>query len=150
MKKKIVYFDQDGVLADFLGGLGREVSIDAEPIEMTQKGFYRNLPVMPGAREAISALLKSEKIDIYIASKPTTRNPHCASEKYAWIEEHFPELTRKVFLTCNKGLLRGDYLIDDHYKWGEVFEGEYFKFNPLTPEKSWNEVLELFKAKGLL
>jgi len=137
--KKIVYIDMDGVLADFAKGVGREFS--GKPKEMYKKDFYLNLPVMQGAREAINALLLQDDLDLYIASKPTTRNTWSVKEKYDWIKLFFPELTKKIFLTCNKNLLKGDYLVDDHPEKWENFQGEVLSFDSKDPLRSWTTIV---------
>lgn len=141
--KKIVYLDMDGVLANFWLGVGRE---DAEwnPPEMYVKGFFRNLPIMPGAREAVAELLANPNIDLYIASKPDSKNLDSATEKFQWINEHFPALIKKIFLTCDKGHLNGDYLIDDNEEeWGPKFKGTFLRFDEHKPIESWDRILRL-------
>jgi 5'-nucleotidase len=138
--KKIVYVDMDGVLFDFRAGVGRPDHED-DPPEMFQPGFYRKLPVMPGAKEAVQALLVHDKIDLYIATKPTTKALTCPSEKYQAIEEHFPELLRKIFMICDKGHLNGHYLIDDYPHWGAKFQGTFLLFNEKDPLTSWQQIL---------
>jgi 5'(3')-deoxyribonucleotidase len=138
---KIVYLDMDGVLANFWLGVGRP---DAEwnPPEMYVKGFFRNLPLMPGAKRAVAELLANPNIDLYIASKPDSINMDSATEKYQWINEHFPELIKKIFLTCDKGHLNGDYLIDDDLeRWGPKFKGKFLHFNEKSPLESWERIL---------
>lgn len=147
MKKKIIYIDMDGVLANFRGGIDRE-NAEWNPPEMYAVSFFRNLKVMPGAREAISTLLNNPKLDVYIASKPVTKlhGLHCATEKYQWVLEYFPELIQKIFLTCDKGHLNGDYLIDDDKnQWGDKFKGTFLHFDEFNPEESWKRMLEYFK-----
>lgn len=145
MKNKLICFvDMDGVLANFDGGVGRP-NFDPDPPEMFVKGFFRNLKVMPGARAAISAILEMSHIDLYIGSKPTTSNPHCASEKVEWIGEHFPELLKKMLLICDKTLLRGDLLIDDDQKW-KGFNGLFIHFNPEDSEKCWETIVRFLRT----
>jgi len=141
MEKKIVYIDLDGVTADFFAALGRVVNPTEEPTEIYEKGFYRNMPVMEGAKEAIQTLLENENLDVYFASKPATNSKYCENEKKAWVNEHFPELRKKLFLIPNKNLLSGHYLIDDHpFKWSG-FGGEVIHFDPLNPVESWIRVI---------
>jgi len=143
--KKIVYLDMDGVMADFKKGVGRP-NPEWSPPEMYLQGFFRNLPVMAGAREAITEILTYEGIDLYIASKPDSINLFCATEKYQWIQEHFPELIKKIFLTCDKGHLNGHFLVDDDERqWKDKFKGEFIKFDELNPEASWKAILETLK-----
>lgn len=59
------------------------------------------------------------------------KNPHSYMEKRIWVEKHFDyELAQRLILCGNKGLLRGDYLIDDHVKGKgqDSFEGEVIHF----------------------
>lgn len=135
MSKKVIYIDMDGTIADFKSGVGRNVGIDEKPAECLQKGFYRNLKVIDGAKEAVS-LLESH-FDVYIATKPKRENPHCLEEKMDWIREHFPSLEKKVFFTPNKNLLDGYMLIDDHTKWSG-FKGEFVLFN--SDKDNWLEL----------
>ena len=150
MNKKIVYIDLDGVLANFQKGVGRKVDRFERPNEMLQRGFYANLEVLDGSYKAICELLLSDKLDIYIASKPTIYNPYCMSEKYEWVYKHFPELIKKVNLVCDKGLLKGDFLIDDSTRWHGKFEGQCLKFDPDNSKFSWDCIIKFFNSRNLL
>jgi len=76
------------------------------------KGFYRDLP-LPGAVEAVTDPL-AEGFDVYICTSPLVQYQNCALEKYEWVEEHLgSEFTKRVILTRDKTLVRGDVLIDD-------------------------------------
>ena len=132
----------DGVLADFNKGVGRP-GFERNPPEMYEQYFFRNLPVMEGAKEAVAQLLEHKDIDLYIASKPDSINLWCATEKFQWIQEHFPALLKKIFLTCDKGHLNGDFLIDDDFKqWGNKFKGNLLVFDENNPKESWARILE--------
>lgn len=161
--KKILFIDMDGVLADFDGYIGklrgkpyiREKGV--HPPEMWSPGFYTNIPVMDGAREAVDELLHIDTLDIYIgtksSTKPTTGNaPYmfcCPSEKYDWVQAHFPELLRKIVIACDKGLLRGDYLIDDTDRWINKFQGTYIKFDADTPSREeWEKIVAFLKSNA--
>lgn len=141
MKKPIIYFDMDGVLANFHGAFEREITPQCEPHEIYEEGFYRNLKVNEGAREAITKILESNRFEVYIASKPATNSRYCAGEKYEWVREFFPELHSRIILTPNKNLLRGQVLVDDHPEKWRNFEGEVFRFNPHESAESWEKVL---------
>lgn len=138
-EKKIVFVDMDGVLADFNGSLA---IFSKDPIEMYKEGFFRNLEVMPGAKEGIKALLKNKNLDVYIATKHLTKTDYCASEKVGWVREHFPMLVKKMFMVTNKDLLLGDYLIDDDLKW-KNFYGHFIHFDHTKPEIEWKRVVEM-------
>lgn len=146
MKKVIVYLDMDGVLADFKKGIGRP-NPEWNPPEMYEPYFFRKLPVMEGAKEAVAEMLANENIDLYIASKPDSKNLWCATEKFQWIQEHFPDLLKKMFLTCDKGHLNGDFLIDDDFRqWGHKFKGTLLEFNENDPKESWARILGVLRA----
>lgn len=76
-------------------------------------GFFRNLPPLPGS---IDALLEMAKLDIevFICTSPLIENKNCVSEKYEWIESYLgAEWKKRVIISKDKTLIRGDYLIDD-------------------------------------
>jgi 5'(3')-deoxyribonucleotidase len=145
---KTVLTDMDGVLADFdrrmrelRGGYWDRM---VDPPEMFEPGFFRGLPIVPGAKEGIARLLAAkDRIKLYVATKPV-RNAHCPGEKILWIEEHFPELHQHIILTCDKGILHGDYLIDDDWdgRWEKVFRGKMIKFHTHDAENSWRKATQ--------
>lgn len=145
----------DGVLADFdkaIGNFGDKWKYIENPPEMFIRGFFRSLEIVPGAKEAVRQLLCMPSLDVYVLTKPTTKNLWCATEKYQWINEHFPELLRKMFLACDKSFLKGDYLIDDDDKWEEGFEGTFLHFNRRKAEYNWCEMVKLLGSleKGII
>ena len=141
--KFIVYTDMDGPLANFSKAAGTTPGTWTEdPPCMFQKGFFRNLEVMPGAKEAIATILTMPHVDLFIASKPTSKNLYSATEKYQWIEEYFPPLLHKIFLTCDKGHLNGHVLIDDYLHWASRFQGIFLHFDEANPEASWKKSVE--------
>lgn len=143
----VVYFDMDGVLVDFdayARARGQDLYTRPDPPpEMLVPGFFRNTPVMEGALEAMEIIM-ALPLDIFIASKPTTKNLCCASEKYQWVEEHFPALLRRMFLTCDKAHLNGDYLVDDDPDRWKGFGGTVIHFDEEHPALSWRAVTDYF------
>lgn len=74
-------------------------------------GFFARLPLMPGAAEALKALV-DDGHEVVIATAPAT--PHAAAEKVAWCAQHLPFLDQKnVWIGHKKHHLQGDVLIDD-------------------------------------
>ena len=136
MKKKILYVDLDGVLADYDHAKQRTTEE-----ERTQKGFFENLPPINGAVDAFKKL--SEKYETYFLSTAPWTNLHAPSEKRIWVEKHLGEFAfKKLILTHNKGLLKGDYLIDDRLLNGvEDFGGEHIHFGS-EKFKTWKDVLD--------
>ncbi len=139
--KLVIYIDMDGVLADFDSHVGRSCDASAGlPSEMLHKGFFRQLPVMPGSKQAIEELQANPKLQLYIATKISTKNLHAATEKLQWLEEHFPTLLKNVFIACDKTKLRGDVLIDDFLRWKD-FQGCFIHFNKDSAEESWRQAV---------
>lgn len=139
--KKTVFIDMDGVLADFDGAIHTHVGED--PPEMFVPGFFRNLAVMPGAKEAIEALLANKNLDVYIGSKITSKVPTCATEKMEWVAMHFPKLLKRMCLVCDKMLLRGDVLVDDDFpRWAHKFDGQFIHFDTHNSKKCWEAVVK--------
>lgn len=136
----IFLVDMDGVLADFEtaffeavktvpelnGVVTRESrkSFDFEkdyPEELTpsiksvyhKKGFYLNLPEIPGAIAGVRKL-KSLGHTVIICTAPLTLYRHCVLEKYRWIDVHLGmEFVKSMIVTKDKTLVVGNYLIDD-------------------------------------
>ena len=103
---------------------------------------YRNLEIMPGAKEALMKL--NEDFDIFIASTPPWARPDMWGAKREWLEEHFPWLTRKLILTHRKDLLIGDILIDDSRWRGQPdFQGDWLWFGTSQRCLDWPSTIEL-------
>ncbi|MCH5377167.1 MAG: hypothetical protein JJ992_24660 [Planctomycetes bacterium] len=105
-------------------------------------GFFERLEPVEGAIDSVRQL--QQQFDVYVLSAPSTRNPHSYSEKRIWIEKHFDyPFTKRLILSPNKGLLKGDFLIDDHItgKGQDAFEGEVLHFGSESfPD--WRSVID--------
>lgn len=130
-----------------------------EPLQ--RKGFFRNLPAIPGAIESLEVLAREH--DVIMTSAALF--PSNFSEKVEWVREHLPFLPEaNVALLSKKHLLRGHVLIDDGPHVAELSRGtnpamfiagiehpynvaaRQF-FDVLAPSwrhpvKAWNEILE--------
>jgi len=145
-KRKSIAIDMDGVIADtaqqFLNWyemkhgirFGREKfhgvsELDALPDRAARKfvfetGFFRGVPVMEGANEAVTELMKY--FDVYIVSA-AMEFPQSLIEKYEWLKEHFPFITWRNIIFCgDKSIIGTDYMIDDHVKNLENYKGRAF------------------------
>jgi len=136
--KKIIYIDMDGVIANFKKAAD-EGGWKHRPDKHVD---YRNLEVMPGAKEALMRL--NHDFDIFIASTPPWDRPDMWGAKREWIAEHFPWLKRKLILTHRKDLLIGDILIDDSRWRGQPdFQGDWLWFGTSQRVLDWPSTLEL-------
>ena len=97
----------------------------------SQYGFFANLKPIKKAIESVSKFLASNDYETYFLTAPSIRNPFSYTEKRVWIENHFGySAVEKMIICSNKGLLKGDILIDDnaHGKGQESFEGRLMHF----------------------
>lgn len=152
MSKKIVFIDMDDTIADFSGSPLLPAGYPFEVHAMYEPGFFLGLKVIPGAYSAIRRILRMG-VDVQILSQPVAESAHSYSEKVQWIGMHFPELIGKVNFTQDKGMFKGNYLIDDNpTKWKAKFEangGKFIEFpytrkDPATmvnTEETWERVI---------
>lgn len=77
-----------------------------------ETGWFRALPVTPGAQAGVDQLLSSGA-EIVVCTKPLQESPTCRDEKAAWLTEHFPELAANVVMTPDKSWVHGTVLLDD-------------------------------------
>ncbi|ASU33051.1 5' nucleotidase, NT5C type [Mucilaginibacter xinganensis] len=170
--KKSIAVDMDGVIADtethFLNWYEREygVRIGVHEIQGREEnemfpdktvarkfaftpGFFRSLPVMTGAVEALKTLMKS--YDVYIVSA-AMEFPQSLPEKLEWLKEHFPFISWRNIIFCgDKSIIGTDYMIDDHIKNLDFFKGTTIMFhafhnvnhNHHQRANNWDEVLKL-------
>ncbi len=144
MNKKIVYFDLDNVLVDFMSGVNR---IPKEVVE-EYDGRLDEIPnvfglmePMKGAIEAFNVI--SEKYDAYILSTSPWENPSAWSDKPKWVKKYLGEHAyKRLILTHHKELNKGDYLIDDRTNKGAGdFEGELILFG-FEKYPDWSAIIE--------
>ncbi|WP_421940857.1 5' nucleotidase, NT5C type [Pedobacter sp.] len=172
--KKTIGIDMDGVLADIedhmlkayeretgilmtrddIKGLSEEEVI-ADP-ELAKKifhqaGFFRTLPVMPGAIEAVKKLM--EEYEVYIVSA-AMEFPLSLFEKREWLSEHFPFISWRNIIFCgDKSIIDTNYLIDDHCKNLDFCKGKAIMFtafhnvnkNHHKRINHWNDIHSLLK-----
>jgi len=170
--KKSIAIDMDGVIADtetqFIDWYEREsgVRVTRESLQGLEEnemlpdksaarrfaftpGFFRTLPVIDGAVEAIKTLM--ETYEVYIVSA-AMEFPQCLPEKREWLDEHFPFIDWRHIVFCgDKSVIGTDYMIDDHIKNLDYFKGTTIMFHAFhnvnhkhhQRVNNWDEVLKL-------
>lgn len=115
-----------------------------------QPGFFKDLPVIDGAKEVLAEL--NDRHEVYIASA-AMEFKHSLYEKYEWLDEHFPFIHWKRRILCgDKSVLKGDVLIDDHDFNLSVFSGRpviftaphNIHFTQYERINHWKEALTMF------
>lgn len=102
-----IFVDMDGVLADFVRGvegpkylngpLVSEQTYDSRKIELSNKGLFKDLPIMPGMLKLINYIKKSGiDWEILTASGSVNRTV-VAKDKIYWIRKH---VDPKVIVTA--------------------------------------------------
>ncbi len=92
---------------------------------INEKGFFRDLPVIDGAVEAVKAL--QQKYDVYIVSAAMEfRNS--LEDKLDWLAEHFPFIDWKHIIFCGDKIVNVDIMIDDRIKNFSGFDGRSLLF----------------------
>lgn len=150
--KKIIQLDMDDTIANFRGHpMLPKNPTQADVYHMYEVGFFRSLQVIDGALIGVRKLIRMG-YDVQICSQPLAESAHSYMEKVQWIALHFPDLIHKINLTQDKGLIKGDYLIDDNPgKWKEKFEANGGKFIHFDYEKNhaenWHQITEFLKKE---
>lgn len=156
--KKVLYVDMDGVIVDFVSAFPRvspEMLVEHENRVDEIPDLFSLMDPMPGAIEAVTEL--AQLFDLYILSSVPWGSINGASDKILWVKKHFGDtagtpLYKRVILSHNKHLNRGDFLIDDRPghngadKFGD-FGGELIHFaGPDFPD--WESVVTYLRAKA--
>lgn len=175
MKRKTIAIDMDGVIADVEAhalslyekhsgiSLTKQDIIGKNDITIfpdglfhqfvLRPGFFRDLPVMDGAIEALKKL--SADFDIYIVSA-AMEFPLSLAEKQAWLSEYFPFISWRNIIFCgDKSVVHTDYMIDDMCKNLDFCSGKPLLFTGFHNHEvthhdrfdSWTEILAFFERE---
>jgi hypothetical protein len=144
--KPIVLIDMDGVICDF-DKRAKELELQGVKGQSLFKhpSAYKDLEPIEGAIDAWHTL--QDKYETYILSTPPWSNPDAWAEKRMWVETHLGKSANKKLILChNKGLVKGDFLIDDRIANGVAdFEGEHIHFAD-AKFPGWKEVLDYLEC----
>lgn len=131
---------------------------------MNHPGFYRNLEPYEGAVEAVKEA-QSLGHEVFFVSAPWVTNPTGASDKYAWVEEHFGlDLAKKLVLARDKTIVAGDILFDDKHPipnrenatWAQVYVDAPYNRNEPGPRihswatDEWKNLVKEFEETGTM
>lgn len=129
----------DGVLVDLQSNLDKQ-------------GWHQNVfkdpPPIDGAVEAFNELCFDEDYDVYILSTAPWNIPNSWTQKRLWVSKYLgAKAHKRLILSNNKSLLRGDILIDDRTVNGAGdFQGELIQFGT-EKYPNWTEVLKYLQIK---
>ena len=145
MNKKILYVDMDNVIVDFPSAFDKvseEDKINFKNDMDEIPGIFAKMDPMPGAIEAYEKL--SKKYDTYILSTAPWENSSAWSDKIEWVKKYLDEVAyKRLILSHNKNLNKGDYLIDDRPNNGaKDFKGEWLHFGEGNRFPDWNAILK--------
>jgi 5'-nucleotidase len=178
----IILLDQDGVLADFEGALSTAWKKHCPPEAFVspeerksfhyyedypekywpqirslylRPGFYRNLPTIAGAQEAIAEMQRHGHT-VKICTSPLSQYENCILEKYQWVEENLGQkMIEHIIVTRDKTLVAGDILIDDnpevkglmHPRWCHIlYDQPYNRHLASQPRLTWNNWQEVLNS----
>jgi len=118
-----------------------------------EKGFFADLPVMPGSQEVLREL--QENYEIYITTAAMEFRASL-EDKYDWMQRHFPFIHWKQFVFCgDKSVIYADYMIDDHVYNLRVFSGKGLLYTAshnidemeFTRVDNWEEIRTFFRGE---
>ena len=115
-------------------------------------GIFSEMDPMPGAIDGYNKLVEMGH-DVYILSTAPWNNPSAWSDKLLWVKKYLGEVSyKRLILSHNKNLNKGDYLIDDRDKngagdWNEKLlrfgcdeHGEPFDY------PDWGSIIKFFTS----
>jgi len=151
MKPLVIYIDMDDVLCDFSAAhTERLAGNPGVQFPQSQYGFFASLKPIDHAIESVKQLINDAKFEVYILTAPSYMNPLCYTEKRVWIEQYFGlEFTKRLIISYDKSLLKGDVLIDDRVSGNgqESFEGLLIQFGG-QQFTSWHEVMSALRLSS--
>lgn len=124
-----------------------KVQRDAAYARVAAAGWFESLPAVEGAVEGLNALAAHHGVaDVFLCTKPMERNPTCRDDKAEWVRHHLgDEWVRKLIISPDKGMVRGDILLDDAPKPEWIERAEWV---PVIYPERWNAPDRPFAEKA--
>lgn len=151
--QQIVYIDMDNTVVDFKSGIKRLPEKDIEEYKNRYDEHPYIFTLMEPIKDSIESIRKlNQQFELYILSTAPWNNPNAWKQKRDWIGKYFGEekedvFYKKVILTHNKNLNKGDYLIDDRPNNGaKGFDGEWIEFGT-KKYPNWKSVVNYLLSK---
>lgn len=120
---------------------------------MYAPGFFRDLAVMPDAVAVVRELY--DHYEVFVVTT-ATEFKYSLRDKWEWLEAHFPFIHHSRIVLCgNKGIVRGDYMIDDKVSNLAGFNGKGLLFTALDNHyasgylrmNNWKEIQAFFQQE---
>lgn len=110
-KQTVLFFDMDGVLADFEGGLGGDFK------NMFKNGFFKTLPIMEGNLNETMLALLDRNYEIKILSKACVKRSNASfskqvADKTEWVKNNIPCINSQNIIIQATDEAKGDILSD--------------------------------------
>lgn len=114
-----------------------------------EEGFFADLELIEGSREALLELSRNH--DIYIASA-AMEVPSSFAGKFEWLQKHFAFIPTSQIVFCgDKNVVNADFLVDDRSRHFKEFRGTGILFTaPHNAAETghlrannWNDVLRI-------
>lgn len=87
--------------------------------------FFSELPQIKGGLEALSEMEKNGH-EVYICTSPISNYQYCVPEKYLWVDKNLgSDWVKKIILTRDKTMVKGDFLIDDRPEFSNIGEASW-------------------------
>ena len=140
----LIYVDMDNVIVDFKSAL-RKRRIDEDMRNADNlDGIFSEMDPMSGAIDGYNKLVEMGH-DVYILSTAPWENSSAWSDKLIWVKKYIGENAKKrLILSHNKNLNKGDFLIDDRLANGAgEFEGKLIRFGS-DEFPNWEVVIDYF------
>jgi 5'(3')-deoxyribonucleotidase len=154
--KNTLLLDQDGVMADTMGGIFRLLDNDYPGLchadikdywfkdmhvpqgafieALRTPGLYRGLDVITGAIRAVNKL--RERYDVRVVTAPMSGcEESCEAEKREWLAEHFDnDFAEQAIVTSDKTKILGRLILEDN---PDI--SRHASWQPIMFDQPWNQ-----------